>query len=88
MNEAETLQPLMLDLVEWCASSRRSYTEAMEAWRTSCPRLPVWETALDAGYLRREWHSDSGAVVAVTESGERFLYMNARGAAALVASVG
>ena len=40
---------LILDLLEWLASSERSYAEVMEAWRTSCPRLPVWEDAMEIG---------------------------------------
>jgi len=37
---------LILDLLEWLAKGERSYTEVMDAWRTSCPRLPVWEGAI------------------------------------------
>lgn len=40
----DTLQPLVDDLLEFVATPR-PYTEVMEAWRTSCPRLPVWEEA-------------------------------------------
>ena len=49
---AET-EALVLDLVEWIARAPRPYEEVMDAWRTSCPRLPVWETACDRGYLAR-----------------------------------
>ena len=50
---AET-EALILDLVEWIAKAPRPYEEVMDAWRTSCPRLPVWETACDRRYLVRE----------------------------------
>lgn len=43
------VEPLILDLLEWLASGDRSYEEVMGAWRTSCPRLPVWEDANDRG---------------------------------------
>jgi hypothetical protein len=46
------LDRLLLGLVEWIAKEPRLYAEVMEAWRTSCPRLPVWETAMDRRYLR------------------------------------
>ncbi len=36
-----TLDPLILDLVEWVAREPRSYLDVMDAWRTSCPRLTV-----------------------------------------------
>jgi hypothetical protein len=44
-----TAEPLILDLLEWVAGKDRSYEEVMDAWRTSCPRLPVWEDANDRG---------------------------------------
>lgn len=49
----ETTEPLVLDLLEWLAMRERTYSETMEAWRTSCPRLPVWEEANDRGLLTR-----------------------------------
>lgn len=64
-------QSLVLDLVEWVASEPRTYAAVMEAWRTSCPRLPVWEDAMDQGLLARE-HRNGVAIVTVTPSG-RFL---------------
>jgi hypothetical protein len=39
-----TVDTLILDLLEWLGPDRRPYVEVLEAWRTSCPRLPVWET--------------------------------------------
>ena len=47
----QTVEALVLDLLEWLASKDRTYEETMEAWRTSCPRLPVWEDANDRGLL-------------------------------------
>ena len=47
------IEPLLLDLLEWVAKEPRSYADVMEAWRTSCPRLPVWEEATDRGFLQR-----------------------------------
>ncbi len=66
-------QSLVLDLVEWVAREPRSYTEVMEAWRTSCPRLSIWEDALDRGYLLRENGQGGDAMVKVTAAGEAFL---------------
>ena len=47
----DTVENLILDLLEWVARKERTYTETMEAWRTSCPKLPVWEDAIDRGLL-------------------------------------
>ena len=46
-----TIESLMLDLVEWLEHRPRTYAEAMEVWRTSCPRLTVWEDAVDGGLI-------------------------------------
>ena len=49
-----TVDTLILDLLEWLAERDRSYEEVMDAWRTSCPRLPIWEDATDRGLVRKE----------------------------------
>jgi hypothetical protein len=51
MEQSETVENLIVDLVEWVGAKGRSYHETLEAWRTSCPRLPVWEEANDRGLL-------------------------------------
>ena len=43
---SEPASALMLELLRWIASRRRTYAEAMEAWRSACPRQTVWEDAL------------------------------------------
>ena len=48
-----TPDALVLDFVEWIAASPRPYTEVMEAWKTSCPRLTIWEDAIDQGLVQR-----------------------------------
>ena len=47
----DTVENLILDLLEWVGRRERTYQETMEAWRTSCPRLPVWEDATDCGLV-------------------------------------
>ena len=66
-------QALVLDLIEWIGPAPRLYTEVLAAWRTSCPRLTVWEDAVDAGFVARD-HSPSGQrVVRRTHAGREFL---------------
>lgn len=48
------IEPLILDLLEWLAKGDRTYEEVMDAWRTSCPRLTVWEDANDRGLIATE----------------------------------
>lgn len=68
--------PLILDLVEWVARDERSHADLMESWRTSCPRLTVWEDAVEHGYLARQ-----GRLIAVTAKGRKLLSTSGRRAA-------
>jgi hypothetical protein len=63
---------LILDLLEWLATRERSYEEVMEAWRTSCPKLPVWEDANDRGLVTRE-DINGRCIVGASPSGRDFL---------------
>ena len=60
---------LVLDLVEWAAVRPRTLEEVMAAWRTSCPRLTIWEDALDQGLVVREHREGMGTVVTVMPAG-------------------
>jgi CTP-dependent riboflavin kinase len=64
---------LVTDLLEWVAKAPRSYEDLMEAWRTSCPRLQVWEEATDLGLIVRQWSREAGATVSITDKGRDFL---------------
>ena len=70
----ETADSLVLDLVEWVAREPRPYQEVITAWRTSCPRLTIWEDAVDSGYVARA----TGAMVVVTEDGKKWLRTHGR----------
>lgn len=60
---------LVLDLLEWIGPLPRPYAEVLDAWRTSCPRLPVWEEANDRGYVERSYVPGQGPVVSVSATG-------------------
>ena len=66
------VESLILDLLEWLAKRERSYEEVVDAWRTSCPRLPVWEDATDRGVVMRT-EMNGRSVVRITTSGLAFL---------------
>jgi len=67
------VESLILDLLEWISSrTERSYQEVMDAWRTSCPRLPVWEDANDRGLVTTE-SADGRNVVQLTAAGMAYL---------------
>ena len=43
-----------LQLLSWIDERPRSYAETMEAWRSTCPRLSIWEYALGDDLVRLE----------------------------------
>ncbi len=63
---------LIADLLEWVSPDARPYAEVMEAWRTSCPRLTIWEDAVDAELVRLVPGTQE-TLVEVTEQGMEFL---------------
>jgi len=71
-----SVDDLVLDLLEWLGSSPRPYAEVLDAWRTSCPRLPVWEEANDRGYIVRQNLLGGGQFVTVTSLGTEYLLRN------------
>jgi len=50
----EPVSPLTREFLAWISSRPRTYAEAMEAWRTMCPRHSVWEDALINGLIQFE----------------------------------
>lgn len=75
---SETPMPLILDLVEWVAKEPRPYGEVMDAWRTSCPRLTVWEEAVDRGLVVRRYVDGTGAIVEASQRGRDILASHGR----------
>ncbi len=69
---------LVLDLVEWVAERPRAYADVMDAWRTSCPRLTIWEDACDHGFVVRVQRDGAGLMVDVTAAGRAFLVAEGR----------
>ena len=71
-------EALILDLVEWVTRAPRRYDDVMDAWRTSCPRLPVWEDAVERGLVERRRAGFEVPHVLVAAAGERFLGQHGR----------
>jgi hypothetical protein len=74
----EAADPLVLDFVEWIAREPRLYVDVVGTWKTSCPRLTIWEDAADRGYVARETVAGFGLIVTVTEDGEKLLRAHGR----------
>jgi hypothetical protein len=62
---------IMIQFLAWVADRPRSYRQAMEAWRSTCPRLSVWEDAIIDGLVRIE--NDPQRTVDLTERGRAVL---------------
>jgi hypothetical protein len=67
MNEAT--RALTLQLLEWISSRPRTHAEVLAAWRTTCPRLSIWEDACIDGLIDQ----GAGGIVAVSAKGRLLL---------------
>ena len=61
----------MIQFLAWVADRPRNYAQAMDAWRSSCPRLSVWEDAIIEGLVRIE--SNANRTVRLTALGSALL---------------
>ena len=52
LSEPSAPRALIIELLQWLDARPRTYSETMEAWRTSCPRMPVWEDAIDGELIK------------------------------------
>jgi hypothetical protein len=64
----QTVTAPTAQFLAWVDEQPRGYSETIEVWRTSCPRLAIWEDALAGGLVRAE----RGAVV-LTAAGRQAL---------------
>ncbi len=69
----QAIDALLLDLLEWIARAPRSHAELIETWRTSCPRLTIWEDAVDQDLVARATLPGRGGVITLTERGVQLL---------------
>jgi D-3-phosphoglycerate dehydrogenase / 2-oxoglutarate reductase len=69
----DPVDALIVDLLEWIGPHPRPYAEVPEAWRTPCPRLPVWEEANARGYIDRMHVPGEAAHVVLSAGGRAYL---------------
>ena len=69
----ENVDSLILELLAWIGDQPRPYAEVMEAWRTSCPRLPVWEEVTERGLVSRLHGPGPTSLVSVSAAGAEYL---------------
>jgi hypothetical protein len=83
---SDTVEPLILDLLESIGPDSRPYAEVLEVWRTSCPRLPVWEDANDRGLVASHYEVGRGRLISVSVAGWEHLREHHPASAAAVTS--
>ena len=72
MIETKT-DPLLRDLISWVGREPRRYADVMDAWRTSCPRLTIWEDAVEFGFVTRTFKPGIGDMVYITDKGREYV---------------
>jgi len=65
----DPVDALVIDLLEWIGPQTKPYAVVIDALRTSCPRLPVWEEANARGYIIREHVEGIGTLISVSPIG-------------------
>lgn len=69
----DPVDALVRDLVDSIGLRPRRYADVIEAWRTSCPRLPVWEEAHRRGLLVHSHPPGGPALVQLSPAGVELL---------------
>ena len=67
---------LLVQFLAWVAATPRTYQDTMDAWRTSCPRISVWEDALIEGLVApgdTPAGSQGDVRIVLTEAGQAHL---------------
>ena len=74
--EGGAVDSLILDLLAFVAREERTYEDVIEAWRTSCPRLPVWEETNARELIARE-RINGRTIIRLTDAGRTLLLASA-----------
>lgn len=62
---------LTLQMLHWIATGSHSYAEVLEVWKSSCPRLSIWEDACADGLI--DAAPGMSGRVSLSEKGSSFL---------------
>jgi hypothetical protein len=65
---------LAVQFLRWLADRPRTYADVMEAWRSTCPRISVWEDSFIAGLVR--YDGGPRRTVSLTPEGRAVLERN------------
>ena len=67
----EPTHALTLQLLQWISDKPRTYAEVLDAWRTTCPRLSIWEDACIDGLI--SYDPEGNRIVTVSTKGQALL---------------
>ena len=67
---SDPARALTLQLLEWISDRPRRYADVVEAWRSTCPRLSIWEDACIDGLVDCE---GGERIVTVTDKGRELM---------------
>jgi hypothetical protein len=70
---SDILTSLTMDFLAWLEREPRTYADVMDAWRTSCPRLTIWEDAIDNELIAHRHVPGQPALIELTARGEALL---------------
>lgn len=62
---------LTMQMLQWIEQGKPSYAEVLEVWKSTCPRLTIWEDACADGFV--DSAAGMSGMVSLTEKGRRFL---------------
>jgi hypothetical protein len=80
---SSTTDALTRQMLEWIAARPRERAEVMETWRTSCPRLSIWEDACINGLI--DYEPGTGKII-LSAAGKQLLATQAAVSVAGVSS--
>lgn len=67
---------LTLQMLDWIEQGKPSYAEVLDVWKSTCPRLTIWEDACASGFV--DAAAGMAGKVSLTEKGKRFLFQTSR----------
>jgi hypothetical protein len=62
-----------VDLLRWIDARPRRYDDTIEAWKTSCPQLSIWDDAVIEGLVRVDRSAEQDPIVVLTPLGREAL---------------
>jgi hypothetical protein len=69
----DSVRLLTREFLTWLSLRRRTYAEAMDAWRSTCPRHTIWEDAFADGLVQIEGEELQQSAVILTPRGRAVL---------------